>query len=141
MPDGTDPGAPPGLEPVAQRLGGHPDALAARDRVVGGGLLAQPHIQPAAACGLVDEIGDQAVAEQGDRLAILGLGHGFGLHLVEGVATLRSARWRVRPHVLLELAVVFTAGGAAVAESDGLGQRGKVIAQQIAQPHQRRIHH
>jgi len=88
---------PPVLEPVAQRLGGHPDALAARDRVVGSGLLAQPCIQPAAARGQVDEISDQPVAQQRDRLAILGFGHGFRLHLNEGVATLRSISRRVRP--------------------------------------------
>ena len=83
---GVEAAAPPGLEPVAQRLGGHPDAAAAGDRVIGGGLLAQPRIQPAAARGQVDEIGDQSVAEQGCGLAILailGIGHGFGLHVVE----------------------------------------------------------
>ena len=66
--------APVSLEPVAQRLGGHPHTAAAGDGVVGCSLLAQAGIQPGAAQGLVDEIGDQAIAEQGDRLGLRGIG-------------------------------------------------------------------
>jgi len=42
--------------------------------------------------------------------------------------------------VLLELALSLTAAGAAVAESEGKRQRPQMNAEQIAQPHQRRIH-
>jgi hypothetical protein len=38
--------------------------------------------------------------------------------------------------VLLEPAVVFTGAAAAVTQSEGIRQRGQMLAEQIAQPHQ-----
>ncbi len=76
--EAVEAGAAIGVEPIAQRLGSHVAARGAGDVVLAVGLVAQARVERAITDRQMEQIGDQAVAKQGDGVGVrdgIGWGH------------------------------------------------------------------
>ena len=116
------------LEPVANRLGGHPGAQRAGDLVILGRLPGQQPSQPALTTRPMQQIRDEAIAEQRDGVSavlvvVLDFHFSSSAPEMSGQAPSLPASWRrIWPHVVFEGASAVATTTRAGAKSDGSRQ-------------------
>ena len=125
-------------EPIAHRLHGHAGAARAGDGVGALGLLVEGAPDLAAAGGQAQHVGDETVAEQRHGLAqlVVAVVHGVvlvgGGRIGPGRTTLRTTRWRIRPHLVLAGAKAVRRPETVGLEPQRCGQHGELLGEQGA---------